>query len=85
MTAFDHHCRAVARCAIIVEWPTGSKAQPHDLALRIVEDGFAHGSGLGSPPEWDMDASEKVAHFEALSRQARKRLWSDWLGERAKP
>ena len=84
MTAFDQHCRAVAQCTVTVEWPTGSKAQPHDLALRLVEDGFAHGSGLGSPPAWDMDASEKVAHFEAISRQARKGLWPEWLGERAK-
>jgi len=84
MTAFDHLCRAVAQCTITVEWPTGSKAQPHDLALRLIEDGFAHGSGLGSPPEWDKDASEKIAHFEAISRQARKGLWPDWLGERVR-
>lgn len=83
MTAFDDRCRAVAQCTVSVEWPTGSKAQPHDLALRVVEDGFAYGSGLGSPPEWDKDASEKIAHFEAISRQARKGLWSEWLGERA--
>jgi len=82
MMVFDQDCRAVAQCSITVEWPTGSTAQPHDLALRLVEDGFAHGSGLGSPPEWDRDASEKVAHFEAISRQARKGLWPDWLGER---
>jgi endonuclease YncB( thermonuclease family) len=85
MTAYDQHCHAVAQCSITVEWPTGSKPQPHDLALRLVEDGFAHGAGLGSPPEWDKDASEKVAHFEAISRQARKGLWPHWLGERAKP
>jgi endonuclease YncB( thermonuclease family) len=84
MTAFDDDCRAVAQCTIMVGWPTGSKAQPHDLALRLVEDGFAYGSGLGSPPEWDKDASEKIAHSEALSRQARKGLWPDWLGERAR-
>ena len=28
---------------------------------------------------------EKMAHFEAISRQARKGLWPDWLGERPKP
>jgi endonuclease YncB( thermonuclease family) len=84
MTAFDRDCRAVAQCTISVEWPTGSKPQPHDLALRLVEDGFAYGSGLGSPPEWDKDASEKIAHFEAISRQARKGLWPDWLGEGAR-
>jgi endonuclease YncB( thermonuclease family) len=84
MTAFDRDCRAVAQCTISVEWPTGSKPQPHDLALRLVEDGFAYGFGLGSPPEWDKDASEKIAHFEAISRQARKGLWPDWLGEDAR-
>jgi endonuclease YncB( thermonuclease family) len=82
MTAFDQDCRAVAQCSVTVEWPTGSKAQPHDLALRLVEDGFAYASGLGTPPEWDKDTSEKIAHFEAISRQARKGLWPDWLGER---
>jgi endonuclease YncB( thermonuclease family) len=84
MTAFDRDCRAVAQCAVTVAWPTGSQAQPHDLALRLVEDGFAYGSGLGSPPGWDKDASEKIAHFEAISRQARKGLWPDWLGEVAR-
>jgi endonuclease YncB( thermonuclease family) len=84
MTAFDDRCRVVARCSVNAEWPTGSKAQPHDLALRLVEDGFAYGSGLGSPPVWDQDASEKIAHFEAISRQARKGLWPEWLGESAR-
>jgi len=49
------------------------------------EDGFAYGFELGSPPDWDKDASEKIAHFEAISRQGRKGLWPDWLGESAKP
>jgi endonuclease YncB( thermonuclease family) len=84
MTAYDQHCRAIAQCSITVEWPTGSKAQPHDLALRLVEDGFAHGSGLGAPPEWDKDASEKIAHFESIARQAHKGLWPHWLGEHAR-
>jgi endonuclease YncB( thermonuclease family) len=85
-TGWDHEgCRAIARCTVTAEWPSGSTAQPHDLALRLVEDGFAYGHGLGSPPGWDKDASEKIAHFETLSRQARKGLWPDWLGERAKP
>ena len=53
--------------------------------MRLVEDGFAYGFELGSPPDWDKDASEKIAHFEAISRQARKGLWPDWLGEHAKP
>ena len=78
-------CRAVAQCTVTAEWPAGSKAQPHDLAVRLVEDGFAYGFGLDSPPAWDKDAGAKIAHFEALSRQARKGLWPDWLGERAKP
>jgi endonuclease YncB( thermonuclease family) len=78
-------CVAVAQCTITAEWPAGSKAQPHDLAVRLVEDGFAYGFELGSPPDWDKDASEKIAHFEALARQARKGLWPDWLGEQPKP
>jgi endonuclease YncB( thermonuclease family) len=84
MTGWDRECRAVAQCTITAEWPAGSKAQPHDLALRLVEDGFAWSVGLEAPPAWDKDAGEKMAHFEALSRQARKGLWLDWLGERAK-
>jgi endonuclease YncB( thermonuclease family) len=85
IAAWDRDCRAIAQCTITAEWPAGSKAQPHDLAVRLVEDGFAYGFGLEAPPAWDKDASAKIAHFEALSRQARKGLWSDWLGERAKP
>jgi endonuclease YncB( thermonuclease family) len=84
-TGWDSACRAVAQCTITAEWPTGSKAQPHDLGLRLVEDGFAYGFELESPPGWDKDASEKIAHFEAISRQDRKGLWPTWLGERAKP
>jgi endonuclease YncB( thermonuclease family) len=85
MTGWDRLCRAVAQCTIAAEWPSGSKAQPHDLGLRLVEDGFAYGFELASPPDGDKDASEKMAHFEAISRQARKGLWPDWLGERPKP
>jgi endonuclease YncB( thermonuclease family) len=85
MVAFDRECRAIAQCSVTAEWPAGSKAQPHDLAVRLVEDGFAYGSGLGSPPPWDKDASAKIAHFESISRQARKGLWPDWLGETPKP
>lgn len=84
-TGWDHLCRAVAQCTITAEWPAGSKAQPHDLGLRLIEDGFAYGFELDRPPEWDKDASEKIAHFEAISRQGRKGLWPDWLGERPKP
>lgn len=85
LVAWDRECRATAQCTITAEWPAGSKAQPHDLAVRLVEDGFAYGFGLETPPPWDKDASAKIAHFEALSRQARRGLWSDWLGEGATP
>jgi endonuclease YncB( thermonuclease family) len=85
VTGWDRLCRAVAQCTITAEWPAGSKAQPHDLGVRLVEDGFAYGFELGSPPDWDKDASEKIAHFEAISRQGRKGLWPTWLGEPAKP
>lgn len=85
MVAWDRECRAVAQCTITAEWPAGSKAQPHDLAVRLVEDGFAYGYGLEAPPSWDKDASAKIAHFESISRQARKGLWADWLGDRPKP
>lgn len=85
MVGFDRDCRAVAQCTVTAEWPAGSTAQPHDLAVRLVEDGFAYGFGLEAPPAWDKDASAKIAHFESISRQARKGLWPDWLGEAAKP
>ena len=85
VTGWDRLCRAVAQCTITAEWPAGSKAQPHDLGVRLVEDGFAYGAGLEAPPPWDKDASAKIAHFEAISRQARKGLWPDWLGEAPKP
>lgn len=85
MVVFDRDCRALAQCTVTAEWPAGSKAQPHDLAVRVVEDGFAYGFGLEAPPPWDKDASAKIAHFESISRQARKGLWPDWLGEAPKP
>jgi len=85
MVAFDRDCRALAQCTVSAEWPSGSKAQPHDLAVRLVEDGFAYGFGLEAPPPWDKDASARIAHFEAISRQARKGLWPEWLGEAPKP
>lgn len=75
-------CMLVAQCTITAEWPTGSKAQPHDIGLRLVEDGFAYGVDLADPPPADKDAGEKMAHFESLSRQARKGLWPEWLGEK---
>ena len=46
---------------------------------------MAYGFELNNLPEWDKDAAEKIAHFEALARQARKGLWPDWLGEPPKP
>jgi len=85
MVAWDRECRAIAQCTITAAWPAGSTAQPHDLALRLVEDGFAYGYGLETPPSWDKDASAKIAHFESISRQARKGLWPDWLGDAPKP
>jgi endonuclease YncB( thermonuclease family) len=85
LVAFDRECRAIAQCTVTAEWPAGSKAQPHDLAVRLVEDGFAYGFGLEAPPPWDKDANAKIAHFESISRQARKGLWPDWLGEAPKP
>ena len=78
---WDGYCQILAQCTVTAEWPTGSKAEPHDLGLRLVEDGYAYGYDLGAVPQWDKDAGEKVAHFEALARQARKGLWPEWLGE----
>jgi endonuclease YncB( thermonuclease family) len=85
MTGWDFACRAVAQCTISAAWPTGSVAQPHDLALRLAEDGWVYGAGLNEPPSWDKDANAKVAHFESIARQARKGLWPHWLGEEPKP
>jgi len=50
MTAWEAGCRAVAQCSITAAWPTGSVAQPHDLATRLAEDGWVYGSGLEAPP-----------------------------------
>jgi endonuclease YncB( thermonuclease family) len=85
MAGWDGLCRALAECSVTTDWPTGSVAKPHDLGARLVEDGFAYGFELGSPPDWDKDASERIAHFEAIARQGRKGLWSDWLDERPRP
>jgi endonuclease YncB( thermonuclease family) len=85
MTGWDGLCRAVAQCTITAAWPTGSVAQPYDIAVRLAEDGWAYGAGLNEPPAWDKDASAKIAHFESIARQARKGLWPHWLGEEAKP
>jgi len=82
MVGWGRGCQALAQCAIEAAWPTGSAPQKHDIGQRLVEDGWAYGFDLGSPPDGDKDASEKLAHFEALARQARKGLWPEWLGER---
>lgn len=79
---WDRACRAAAQCTVEATWPSGSTAQKHDIGQRLVEDGWAYGYELGTPPDWDKDAAEKIAHFEALARQAHKGLWPDWLGER---
>ncbi len=79
---WDRTCNLVAQCTITAEWPTGSKAGPHDIGLRLVEDGLAYGFDLADTLPWDKDAGEKVAHFESLARQARKGLWPEWLGEK---
>jgi endonuclease YncB( thermonuclease family) len=83
--AWDRACRALAQCTVVAAWPAGSAAQPHDIGLRMVEDGWAYGFDLNLPPDWDKDAGEKVAHFESLARQAHKGLWPEWLGEQPKP
>ena len=68
MAAWDSLCRAVAQCTITAEWPNGSKAQPHDLGLRLIEDGFAYGYELGRrgypwkkmPPGLDPETQPKT-------------------------
>ena len=57
---------------------------------KVMKDGAADNlaqarAALAEVPDWDKDASEKIAHFEAISRQGRKGLWPDWPGECAKP
>jgi endonuclease YncB( thermonuclease family) len=81
MTGWDSACLAVALCTVTAEWPTGSKAAAHDVAVRMVEDGFAYGALPSALPEWDKDAAARIAHFESLARQARKGLWPAWLGD----
>ena len=71
MVAWDRACRALAQCTIEAAWPTGSTPQKHDIGQRLIEDGWAYGYELGTPPDWDKDAPEKIAHFETLARQAR--------------
>jgi endonuclease YncB( thermonuclease family) len=78
---FDRSCRLVAQCTLIAEMPTGAAPAPHDPALRLVEDGLAYGFQLDDALPWDREAGSRYAHFEAISRQARKGLWPQWLGE----
>ena len=82
VAGWGRSCQVLAQCTIEGAWPTGSAPQKHDIGQRLVEDGWAYDFELGSPPDGDKDASEKIAHFEALARQARKGLWPEWLGER---
>jgi len=81
VAAFDDACRLVAQCTVIAEMPTGTTPAPHDPALRLVEDGLAYGFHLEDTLPWDREAGARYAHFEAISRQARKGLWPQWLGE----
>jgi endonuclease YncB( thermonuclease family) len=81
VASWDDQCRLVAQCTITAEMPRGTPPAPHDIALRLLEDGLAYGLELGSALPWDSEASARYAHFEALSRQARKGLWTLWLGE----
>lgn len=84
-TGWDNQCRAMAQCTITAAWPSGSAPQAHDIAVRLVEDGWAFGFDLNIVPDWDKDAGNKIAHFESLARQAHKGLWPEWLGEPPKP
>ncbi|MBS0221646.1 MAG: hypothetical protein JSR91_12985 [Proteobacteria bacterium] len=81
VASWDDQCRLVAQCTITAEMPRGTPPAPHDIALRLLEDGFVYGFDLGSALSWDSEANARYAHFEAISRQARKGLWPRWLGE----
>jgi endonuclease YncB( thermonuclease family) len=79
---WDRDCRVVAQCTITAEMPVGTKPAPHDVALRLLEDGMAYAFHLEAALPWDREASGRYAHFEAISRQAGKGLWPVWLDER---
>jgi len=81
-TTWDSDCRLVALCTIIAEMPTGSQPAPHDLALRLLEDGMAYGFQLEKAPPWDESASARYTHYETIARQAHKGLWPQWLEEK---
>jgi endonuclease YncB( thermonuclease family) len=78
---WDRSCQLVAQCTIVAEMPRGTRPGPHDVALRLLEDGLAYGFSLNDALPWDANASGRYAHFEAIARQARKGLWPDWLGQ----
>lgn len=79
---WDQECRLVALCTIIAEMPTGSQPAPHDLGLRLLEDGLAYSFQLEDAPSWDDSASARYSHYEAIARQAHKGLWPQWLEEK---
>jgi endonuclease YncB( thermonuclease family) len=78
---WDRSCALVAQCTINAEMPTGTKAAPHDLGLRLIEDGLAYGFSLDDALPWDDAASERYAHYEVIARRAHKGLWPSWLRE----
>jgi endonuclease YncB( thermonuclease family) len=79
---WDRSCRVVASCTVTAEIPAGTKAQPHDLALQLLEAGLGYGSQLDETLPWDDAAGERYGHYEQLARQARAGLWPLWLGEK---
>jgi endonuclease YncB( thermonuclease family) len=81
MAKWDRSCQLVAQCTIVAEMPRGTKPEPHDIALRLLEDGLVYGFSLEDALPWDGGAGRRYAHFESLARQARKGLWPDWLGQ----
>jgi len=78
---WDDKCRLLAQCTVAAAMPAGTPPAPHDLALRLLEDGLAYGFHLEAALPWDKDASARYSHYEAIARQARKGLWPVWVGE----
>jgi endonuclease YncB( thermonuclease family) len=78
---WDGECGLLAQCTVTVAMPAGSPPAPHDLALRLLEDGLAYGFHLEAALPWDKAASARYAHYEAIARQAHKGLWPVWLAE----
>ena len=79
---WDRHCRIVAPCTVTAEIPVGAKAQPHDIALQLLEAGLAYGFRLNDTLPWDEVAGERYGHYEQIARKARAGLWPMWLGEK---